>query len=220
MALEGTMLRRRSSMRSTPTSRAAASKAKREAALKEAAGFVPGPLPANAAALAGTYASPILGEATVSLVNGNLQMKLLMASFFAWHRATGSLQLGSVSGGKSEFFYWLTIMCSQTLGTALGDWTADSLGLGYAGGALVFGTLLLALWLLYRWTTLPRIALFWAAFVLTRPLGAVLGDLLDKPVDHGGLALSRYAASLALLAAMAGMVLLVRQRPARSLAHG
>ena len=150
----------------------------------------------------------------------SLLFALLMASFFAWHRATGSLQLGSVSGGKSEFFYWLTIMCSQTLGTALGDWTADSLGLGYAGGALVFGTLLLALWLLYRWTTLPRIALFWAAFVLTRPLGAVLGDLLDKPVDHGGLALSRYAASLALLAAMAGMVLLVRQRPARSLAHG
>ena len=150
----------------------------------------------------------------------SLLFALLMASFFAWHRATGSLQLGSVSGGKSEFFYWLTIMCSQTLGTALGDWTADSLGLGYAGGALVFGALLLALWLLYRWTALSRIALFWAAFVLTRPLGAVLGDLLDKPVDHGGLALSRYAASLALLAAMAGMVLLVRQRPARSLAHG
>ncbi|GAA5011165.1 hypothetical protein FNZ56_00825 [Pseudoluteimonas lycopersici] len=151
----------------------------------------------------------------------SLLFALLMASFYAWHRATGSLQLGSVSSGKSEFFYWLTIMCSQTLGTALGDWTADSLGLGYAGGALVFGTLLLALWLLlYRWTTLSRIALFWAAFVLTRPLGAVLGDLLDKPVDHGGLALSRYVASLALLAVMAGMVALVRQRPARSIAHG
>jgi uncharacterized membrane-anchored protein len=150
----------------------------------------------------------------------SLLFALLMASFLLWHRATGSLQLGSVSSGKSEFFYWLTIMCSQTLGTALGDWTADSLGLGYAGGALVFGTLLLALWLLYRWTTLSRIALFWAAFVLTRPLGAVLGDLLDKPVDHGGLALSRYAASLALLAAMAGMVLLVRQRSARAGAHG
>jgi uncharacterized membrane-anchored protein len=150
----------------------------------------------------------------------SLLFALLMASFLLWHRATGSLQLGSVSSGKSEFFYWLTIMCSQTLGTALGDWTADSLGLGYAGGALVFGTLLLALWLLYRWTTLSRIALFWAAFVLTRPLGAVLGDLLDKPVDHGGLALSRYAASLALLAVMAGMVLLVRQRPARAGAHG
>lgn len=150
----------------------------------------------------------------------SLLLALLMASFLAWYRATGSLQLGSVSSGKSEFFYWLTIMCSQTLGTALGDWTADSLGLGYAGGALVFGTLLLALWLLYRWTTLSRIALFWAAFVLTRPLGAVLGDLLDKPIDHGGLALSRYTASLALLASMAGMVLLVRQQPARSVAHG
>jgi uncharacterized membrane-anchored protein len=150
----------------------------------------------------------------------SLLFALLMASFLLWHRATGSLQLGSVSSGKSEFFYWLTIMCSQTLGTALGDWTADSLGLGYAGGALVFGTLLLALWLPYRWTTLSRIALFWAAFVLTRPLGAVLGDLLDKPIDHGGLALSRYTASLALLASMAGMVLLVRQQPARSVAHG
>lgn len=149
-----------------------------------------------------------------------LLFALLMTSFFLWYRATGSLQLGSVSSRNSEFFYWLTIMCSQTLGTALGDWTADSLGLGYAGGALVFGALLLGLWLLYRWTALSRIALFWAAFVLTRPLGAVLGDLLDKPIDHGGLALSRYAASLALLAAMAGMVLLVPQRPARSLAHG
>jgi len=150
----------------------------------------------------------------------SLLFALLMASFFLWYRATGSLQLGSVSSGKSEFFYWLTIMFSQTLGTALGDWTADSLGLGYAGGALVFGALLLALWLLYRWTTVSRIALFWAAFVLTRPLGAVLGDLLDKPIDHGGLALSRYTASLALLAAMAAMVLLVRQRPAQSIAHG
>lgn len=150
----------------------------------------------------------------------SLLFALLMASFLAWHRATGSLQPGSVSDGKSEFFYWLAIMCSQTLGTALGDWAADSLGLGYAGGALVFGALLLALWLLFRWTAVSRVVLFWAAFVLTRPLGAVLGDLLDKPVDHGGLALSRYTASLALLMAMAGMVLLVRQRPARSLAHG
>jgi len=148
-----------------------------------------------------------------------LLLALLLASFYAWYRATGSLQPGSVSDAKSEFFYWLTIMCSQTLGTALGDWTADSLGLGYAGGALVFGVSLLALWLLYRRTAFSRTALFWAAFVLTRPLGAVLGDLLDKPVDHGGLALSRYTASLVLLATTAAMVLLVPQRPARSLAH-
>lgn len=149
----------------------------------------------------------------------SLLFALLMASFLAWHRATGSLQPGSVSDAKSEFFYWLTIMCSQTLGTALGDWTADSLGLGYAGGALVFGVSLLVLWLLHRRTAFSRTALFWAAFVLTRPLGAVLGDLLDKPVDHGGLALSRYTASLALLAATVAMVLLVPQRPARSPAH-
>ena len=149
----------------------------------------------------------------------SLLLALLLASFYAWHRATGSLQLESVSSGKSEFFYWLTIMCSQTLGTALGDWTADSLRLGYAGGALVFGALLLGLWLLYRFTATSRTALFWAAFVLTRPLGAVLGDLLDKPVDAGGFALSRYVASLILLSAVAAMVFLVRQRPARSMAH-
>jgi uncharacterized membrane-anchored protein len=150
----------------------------------------------------------------------SLLLALLLAAFHAWYRATGSLQLGSVSSAKSEFFYWITIMCSQTLGTALGDWSADSLGLGYAGGALLFGTLLLATWLLHRFTRASATALFWAAFVLTRPLGAVLGDLLDKPVDAGGLALSRYTASLVLLAGVAAMVLLVRQRPARSIAHG
>ena len=150
----------------------------------------------------------------------SLLLALLLASFFAWYRATGSLQLGSVSSARSEFFYWITIMCSQTLGTALGDWSADSLGLGYAGGAMLFGTFLLATWLLHRFTRVSATALFWAAFVLTRPLGAVLGDLLDKPVDAGGLALSRYTASLALLAAVALMVFLVPQRPARSVAHG
>ena len=138
----------------------------------------------------------------------SLLFALLMASFFAWHRATGSLQLGSVSGGKSEFFYWLTIMCSQTLGTALGDWTADSLGLGYAGGALVFGALLLALWLLYRWTALSRIALFWAAFVLTRnsrfkcrtQFGGLVTAPLVMPVVITGLSL------LLLFVAMAQMI--------------
>jgi uncharacterized membrane-anchored protein len=149
-----------------------------------------------------------------------LLFALLMASFLAWHRMLGSLRLDSVSGTKSEFFYWIAIMCSQTLGTALGDWSADSRGLGYAGGAVLFGTFLLATWLLHRFTRVSATALFWAAFVLTRPLGAVLGDLLDKPVDAGGLALSRYTASLALLAAVAAMVLLVRQRPARSAVHG
>ena len=150
----------------------------------------------------------------------SLLLVMVLGALWWWKRTLGTVSVDSIDDAKSEGFYWLTIMCSQTLGTALGDWTADSLGLGYVGGALVFGSLLLALWLMYRWTTLSRVALFWTAFVLTRPLGAVLGDLLDKPIDHGGLALSRYAASLALLAAMAGMLLLVRQRPARSGTHG
>jgi len=150
----------------------------------------------------------------------SLLLALLLVSFCAWYRTLGSLRLDSVSDTKSEFFYWITIMCSQTLGTALGDWSADSVGLGYAGGAVLFGTFLLVLWLLHCFTRVSATALFWAAFVLTRPLGAVLGDLLDKPVDAGVLALSRYTASLVLLAAVAAMVFLIPQRPARSVAHG
>ena len=146
----------------------------------------------------------------------SLLFALLMASFFAWHRATGSLQLGSVSGGKSEFFYWLTIMCSQTLGTALGDWTADTAGLGYTGAAVVFGGLLALVVAAYYWTSVSRTLLFWAAFILTRPLGAVVGDFLDKPVSAGGLALSRYSASAALLTFIVVAILLFRQRAART----
>ena len=112
-------------------------------------------------------------------------------------------------------FYWVTIMFSQTLGTALGDWTADSAGLGYTGGAmLIFGGLLLAVAAAYFWTRISRTALFWAAFVLTRPLGAVVGDFLDKPVENGGLALSRFGASAILLAVMVALILLFKQRPA------
>src|SRR6185436_3224343 len=107
------------------------------------------------------------------------------------------------------------IMFSQTLGTALGDWTADTAGLGYGGGVLVFGALLALVAALYYFTRISRVALFWAAFVLTRPLGAVVGDLLDKPLDHGGLALSRYTASLVLLALIALGVWLLPQRAAR-----
>ena len=106
-------------------------------------------------------------------------------------------------------------MFSQTLGTALGDWTADTAGLGYTGAALVFGALLTLVAAAYFWTRISRTALFWAAFVLTRPLGAVLGDFLDKPVEHGGLALSRYSASLTLLAAMAVLVVLLPHRAAQ-----
>jgi uncharacterized membrane-anchored protein len=105
-------------------------------------------------------------------------------------------------------------MFSQTLGTALGDWMADDAGLGYAGSALVFGGGLTAIAAAYYWTRVSHTALFWAAFVLTRPLGAVVGDFLDKPIAKGGLELSRFGASAALLGAMIVLLLLVRQRPA------
>ncbi len=143
---------------------------------------------------------------------------LLAASFFVWYRSAGSVDVASVDAPKSEFYYWLTIMLSQTLGTALGDWTADTAGLGYLGSALIFGGALAVIALAYAFTRIPRTALFWAAFVLTRPLGAVVGDFLDKPLDHGGLALSRYSATAALLAMIALLVWLVPQRAA-SRAH-
>jgi uncharacterized membrane-anchored protein len=112
-------------------------------------------------------------------------------------------------------FYWVTIMFSQTLGTALGDWTADTAGLGYEGGALVFAALLGLLVVAYFKTNLSRTLLFWSAFILTRPLGAVLGDLLDKPLAAGGLALSRYTASAVLLVFILACLAIFPQRPAR-----
>jgi len=138
---------------------------------------------------------------------------LLIASLAVWYRALGSVSVDTVSG-RAELFYWVTIMFSQTLGTALGDWTADSLSFGYTGAALLFGLLLALVAAAYYWTKVSRTVLFWIAFVLTRPLGAVLGDFLDKPVSHGGLALSRYSASIALLVIIAACVLFFRQRPA------
>lgn len=128
-----------------------------------------------------------------------LLLSLLFLSLFTWYRTLGTISVDSVSNSKSEMFYWVTIMFSQTLGTALGDWTADSAGLGYSGSAVLFGALLAVIAGLYFWTKISRTFLFWAAFILTRPLGAVVGDFLDKPKDHGGLELSRYSASLALL---------------------
>lgn len=145
-----------------------------------------------------------------------LLLCLLLASLFAWYRTLGTIAVASVSTPSAEAFYWLTILFSQTLGTALGDWTADSAGLGYAGAMLIFGSLLAALAVLYSTTRVSRVALFWCAFVLTRPLGAVVGDFLDKPIDHGGLALSRFAASGALLVLMAVFLVAFPQRPARS----
>ena len=145
-----------------------------------------------------------------------LLLALLGASLWIWHRDTGTLDVASVSSDKSERYYWITIMFSQTLGTALGDWTADTAGLGYGGGVMLFAALLALIAAAYYFTRISRVGLFWAAFVLTRPLGAVVGDLLDKPLDHGGLALSRYAASFVLLALIAIGVWLLPQRPART----
>jgi uncharacterized membrane-anchored protein len=144
-----------------------------------------------------------------------LLVLLLLASLALWKRSMGSIDVGSVASPKAETFYWVTIAFSQTLGTALGDWTADSAGLGYAGSAALFGSLLLLVALAYSRTSISRTMLFWTAFVLTRPLGAVVGDFLDKPLQHGGLELSRYAASATLLALVATLVLVLPQRPAR-----
>jgi len=143
-----------------------------------------------------------------------LLLCLLVASLVVWHRTLGTIAVASISTPRAEMFYWLTIMFSQTLGTALGDWTADSAGLGYTGAMLIFGGLLVVLAGLYFWTNVSRTALFWAAFVLTRPLGAVVGDFLDKPVESGGLALSRFAASGALLLLIVVCLVVFRQRPA------
>ena len=140
---------------------------------------------------------------------------LLMASLFIWHRTMGSVAVDTVSSPKSEMFYWVTIMFSQTLGTALGDWTADTQGLGYGGGIVVFGTLLGIIAAAYFWTHISRTALFWSAFILTRPLGAVVGDFLDKPVSDGGLALSRYSASAALIVLIVSFILIFPHKPAR-----
>jgi uncharacterized membrane-anchored protein len=142
-----------------------------------------------------------------------LLLFLLAASIFTWHRTLGSVSVTSIRSPRSEFFYWLTIMFSQTLGTALGDWTADTAGLGYLGAAAIFGGMLLVLVALHYATRTSKTFLFWVAFVLTRPLGAVVGDFLDKPIADGGLALSRYPASLVLLVAI---VLLVRFLPQRA----
>jgi len=144
----------------------------------------------------------------------SLLLALLLATLFFWNRSLGTVAIDSVRSPRSEMYYWITIMFSQTLGTALGDWTADSAGLGYLGSAVLFGVLLALVAAAYRWTSASRTALFWAAFILTRPLGAVVGDFLDKPTDAGGLAWSRYTASAALLAFIVACIALFPQRAA------
>ncbi len=139
---------------------------------------------------------------------------LLMGSLLIWFRSQGSVAVESISSPRTERFYWVTIMFSQTLGTALGDWTADTAGLGYEGGAMVFSTLLgLVAWAHFR-SNVSKTLLFWLAFILTRPLGAVVGDFLDKPVVAGGLALSRYSASGLLLLVIFLCLIFLPQRAA------
>lgn len=139
-----------------------------------------------------------------------------------WYWSLGSISVNTVNTPKVEAFYWAAITFSQTLGTALGDWTADSTGLGYEGGALVFAAGLAVVAALYYWTTVSRVLLFWAAFILTRPLGATVGDFFDKPVSQGGLHLSRPIASAVITVFIIGCLLLLPQRagqhPARELA--
>jgi uncharacterized membrane-anchored protein len=142
----------------------------------------------------------------------------VIASLLIWRWSTGSISIETVNTPRVEVFYWVTIMFSQTLGTALGDWVADTNEIGYVGAAGIFGGLLLVTALLYYFTSLSRALLFWIAFILTRPLGATVGDFLDKPLATGGLALSRYTASIALLIVIVALILIFPQKPA-SKAH-
>lgn len=140
-----------------------------------------------------------------------LLMACVLVSLFTWYRTMGSVDVDTVSTPKVELFYWITITFSQTLGTALGDWVADS-GPGYSGAALIFGAMLAGLSALYFLTSVNRVLLFWAAFILTRPLGAAVGDYLDKPMAKGGLEFSRPLASAVLLVAIVTLILLLPQR--------
>lgn len=150
----------------------------------------------------------------------SLLLVLLLATLGLWYRSSGSISVDTVSAPKVEMFYWAAITFSQTLGTALGDWMADSTGLGYEGGALVFGAALAVVAAGYYWTNVSRVTLFWSAFILTRPLGATIGDFLDKPVSDGGLALSRPLASAILAIFILGCLFVLPQHagshPARA----
>ena len=142
----------------------------------------------------------------------SLLLALLLGSLAVWRWSEGSVSVATVTTPRVEAFYWTTILFSQTLGTALGDWMADTNGLGFGGGAMVFGAAILVVAALYFFTGLSRVALFWAAFILTRPLGATVGDLLDKPHDLGGFGLSRYYASAVLIVAILALIVLFPQR--------
>ncbi len=149
----------------------------------------------------------------------SLLLACLIAVLAAWYWSLGSISVTTVATPKVEIFYWLAITFSQTLGTALGDWAADDTGLGYGGGAMVFGAGLAVLAALYFFTRISRVFLFWAAFILTRPLGATVGDFLDKPVSDGGLALSRPIASAVIAAFILVCLLVLPQRAGRHPEH-
>jgi uncharacterized membrane-anchored protein len=142
----------------------------------------------------------------------SLLFALLMVALLVWYRSAGSISVNTVATPRIETFYWVAILFSQTLGTALGDWMADTNGLGYEGGALVFTAGLAAIAAAYFWTNISRTLLFWGAFILTRPLGATLGDWLDKPLDDGGLAFSRFYATGILAAVILACVVFLPQR--------
>ena len=144
-----------------------------------------------------------------------LLLGLLITTLALWYWSLGSISVETVNTPKVEAFYWAAITFSQTLGTALGDWMADTTGLGYEGGALVFAAGLAVLAAAYYWTNVSRVLLFWAAFILTRPLGATVGDFLDKPIEHGGLALSRPIASAVIAVLIVGCILALPQRAGR-----
>ena len=145
----------------------------------------------------------------------SILLALLLATLVLWHRTLGTIAIDDIRTRRAEVFYWATVMFSQTLGTALGDWMADSTPLGYKGAAAVFGAALVAVALCYFYTKISRALLFWAAFILTRPLGATLGDLLDKPHAQGGMQLSRYIATAAIAIVIVASILLIPQRPER-----
>ena len=149
----------------------------------------------------------------------SLLLMCLLATLALWYWSLGSINVDTVSAPKTEMFYWAAITFSQTLGTALGDWMADSTGLGYEGGALVFGAALAIVTAAYFWTNVSRVTLFWMAFILTRPLGATVGDFLDKPVGQGGLALSRPLASAVLAIFILVCILVLPQRAGSHPAH-
>lgn len=161
-----------------------------------------------------TLADYLTRSLGIGYTGGSLLLfALVIASLFAWHTVLGRVSADNIAGRRAETFYWITITFSQTLGTALGDWFADTAGLGYSGSAAVFGAVLLVILFLHVWRKVDGVLLFWAAFILTRPLGAVVGNVFDKPANHGGLAMSRPMISLTLIGLMVLALLLFRDRP-------